>query len=322
MPSLFDEQFKNIISSGDCEIIARELPRYSRDVFTEFNLEMMCDFFNPLIINNNMDAIRIIVDYLYSLDINDLDVLLIKNIYIFCAIHNFQLLERMWTELNLVDRTYIMPHSAISGILQSCDSPEILVTVIRHMRETDSLNEEDCDIEEWILDTVLINGSYNCLIEIFRTLAPLIPVTGQNIYASIMGGNVDCFKLLFNNYGHIVRRYPCNKLFELAAGYGGLSILIHLMTLFELDPTIIDSMFAHALACGRKDTLIYIHDTLRCRNYTGALEYGRQFNDRRSIELENMMGYHYEYHEKEWYISHTYEEDYNSCVRIIHRWLS
>mgnify|MGYP003705295203 CR=1 FL=1 len=49
-------------------------------------------------------------NYLFSLDIGELDVLLIKDIYVFCATRtdslNLHLLNRIWTELELSENTF------------------------------------------------------------------------------------------------------------------------------------------------------------------------------------------------------------------------
>ncbi len=310
----------NAFATGDCEIISRELYNFKKTDFTDYVLETMRVSFNQLIINNNFEAIQLIINYFFFLDIRTLDLLLIKDIYSYSAIHNFPLMNKLWYELNLKENTYIMPHGCVSEILESIDNTQVFEALMCHIKETEDFHNENCDIESWILDTVLVNGRYNCLMATFK-LFPEIRVTLQNIYASIMGGNIECFTLLYQHYYHLIEINPCH-MFEYAAGYGGLPILLHLMTLYEINTFVIDRMFAFALASGRRDTLIYIHDTLGCRNYNMALEYGRDFNTNRLDEIEDVIGYEFSFHEKEWYISPTYEQDYESCVRIVNEWLN
>lgn len=300
--------------------LLQQLEQYTESDFTDYVLEQMRPYFETLIINNNFEIIQIIINYLYTFDINHLDSILIKDIYVYSAIHNLPLMNRIWNELELAERTYLLPHNSLSVILESIDNTTVFETIINHIVETDDCYEEDTNTETWILDTVLVNGRYNCLRKAFE-LFPNIQVTVTNIDSSVLGGSIECFELLYTNYRLTLDINP-RKMFEYAAGYGGLPMLLHLMRVYRVNTNtnFINRMFALALAGGRMDTLVYIHDILGCRFYNQALEYGTNFNNMRNNELDNLRGHELAYYEKKWFISSTYENDYDECVNMIDKW--
>ncbi len=320
MASSIDDILKSAIGTGDSETISRELRKLSKEYFTEEVLENICDDCNQLICNNNFNAIKVIIEYFYSINVNHLDVLFIKHLYCNIAIYKPSLLDRVWYELNFSENTYLMAHSALGMSLRSIDNPMVFETMIKHIRESNIFHEEEDDFDTWILDSVLVNGCINCLNKTIQ-MFPNMEITVQNLYSSIMGGSVECFKLVYG-YHCLNHTISHNIMLELAAAYGGLPILAHLMVFYQVDQPTIKRMFAHALACGRKDTFCFIHNTLNARNYIVALKHARIFRNQRKNKILECMGYEFDYHEKKWFISHDYERNYKECVRLILHWRS
>ncbi len=317
-----DVVITELLNTGNPEITRKGLLQYRKEDITPVILSIFEEKLKAFVMNNNFDCISVIIDSLLNMRIPQLDITLIKSIYIHIAINNSELLERFWNELNLKERTFLLPQSALSTVLESIDVPTIFETILEHIQETDEYTGDECDIQEWILDTVLTHGTLECFKKTIQ-LYPDIIITEQNVYSCIMGGNVECLKYLNNINQHPFELDPHNIL-EYAIGYGGLEMFQFLQNYLQsnipMNQQCIDKMFAYALAGGRIDTLTFIHDTLGCTNYNYALDYARQFNINREYEIEEVMGYEFDFHEKKWFISRDYPLLYEECVAQINDW--
>ncbi len=181
---------------------------------------------------DKLDIVISLVQWLYSKDYIDLDTKLVCHIYSdLCIKGNVPFLQAFWYECALVDDTYLMPHECFSQVFYECDpSIEILQMMISHMEESNKYNEEIQEFSDWLLCSALINGANGCAGYLLNRYDMNISI--KMVFCSIMGGNPDTFDLIYNLYSGNINR---NKMLSIAAGYGGLDILVHLLKLFPLD---------------------------------------------------------------------------------------
>jgi hypothetical protein len=263
---------------------------------------------------DKLDIVISLVQWLYSKDYIDLDTKLICHIYSdLCIKGNVPFLQAFWYECSLVDDTYLMPHECFSQVFYECDpSIEILQTMISHMEESNEYNEEIQEYSDWLLCSALINGANGCARYLLNRSDMDISI--KMVFCSIMGGNSDTFDLIYNLYSGNINR---NKMLSIAAGYGGLDILVHLLKLFPLDDYSRTHMCTYALSRGQNDVLHFVCESFQDINYTTVLNNSNDFAIARNDRIAEYDGFFQEYEKTFWEVSTNWEDNYRNCLLLL-----
>jgi hypothetical protein len=317
--------YDNIIQlfKTGCNTRNYNLVRQTISLFDENNLDLnehIVDLLYPcqqLIEQNQIDLLIFIINWLFSKNYINLDARIVSDLYTdICITGNVNFLQRVWTECNLVNNTYLMPHECFNRVFYECDPPiNILQTMIAHFEESNEYNDEIEDYSEWLLCSTLINNAENCT----RYLLNMYPdnVSVKIVLSSIMSGNPDLFDIVYNRYRSNHENINYNKMFSIAAGYGGLNILRHLLILFPINDSTATIMCSYAVSRGNVDVLQFVCEVFMNINYTTVLQKTQRFINIRNNNLLQYNSYYQEYERQYWEVSINWETEFQNCQQIL-----
>lgn len=306
-----------------CDTRNYNLIRQSIALFDEHNLDLnehIIDFLYPcqqLIEQNQIDLLIFIINWLFSKNYESLDTRIVSDLYTdICITGNVNFLQRFWVECNLVNNTYLMPHECFTRVFYECDpSINILQMMISQFEESNEYNDENEDYSEWLICSTLVNNAENCT----RYLLNMYHgnVCMKMVLSSIMSGNPDLFDIVYNRYRANHEYINYNKMFSIAAGYGGLEILRHLLMLFPMDDYSATLMCSYAASRGNTDVLQFVCQVFMNINYTNVLYKSQRFFNVRNDNLLQYNLYNQEYERQYWEVSINWETEFQNCQRIL-----
>ncbi len=283
----------------------------------DINFENYIEYLVPpcleLVRQDKYDLLILIIKWLCSKNYTGLDIRILSHIYSdLCIKGNINFLQRVWAECNLIENTYLMPHECFERVFFACDpSIDMLQLMISYMEASNEYNEEPQEFADWLICSALLYRAENCARYLLNTFPEFISM--KSVLSSIIGRNTDLFDLVYRLYNGNIEY---NKMFSIAAGYGGLNMLLHLLNLFPTNNNTSTLVCAYALSRGKANVLQYILDNFQNINYNSVLDKTLRFRNERPAKLNEYNGFFQVYEKYYWEVSTNLELDYQACLGI------